>query len=194
METLPAGWNPRSRSLFVTLVACLGISAIAWTSAQPKSFALEPGSQTQVEVKTLPPLDTNRLLAEDRDRPKDSPLRVAVAVHVDFTPQNSGTWLTQPDDSRIWRLCIHSPGAGSLSLGLSRFDLPEGAKLWLYNPSHDEVQGPYTSRNRSPAGTLFTPIIRSDQMFVELDLPAGSPKPAIDIATVNQGYRGFGTH
>jgi hypothetical protein len=165
---------------------------IGRASEQPKSFALADKSQAEVDRKTLPPIDSNRLLAEDRGRSKDQPLRFAIPVDVHFTLENSGTWQTLADGSRIWRLRIYSPGAHSLNLAITRFDMTEGTKLWLYNPRHDEVQGPYSARNRSAAGTLFTALIRGDEMLVEVYVPAGTAKPTIEIGHVNQGYRGFG--
>jgi hypothetical protein len=174
-------------------VAALGIPAMGETREPPKSFSLADNSQAHVERKTLPAIDSERLLAEDRKRSEDpaKPQRFAVPADVHFTLQNSGSWQTLADGSRIWRLRIYAPGAQSLNLGIGRFDMPEGAKLWIYSPSHDEVQGPYTARNRSSAGSLFTPVIRSDEMVVEVYVPAGTAQPAIEIATVNQGYRGF---
>jgi hypothetical protein len=176
---------------FLTLLA---IPAIARPAELPRSFSLADNSQAQVERKTLPAIDTDRLLAEDRERSKDpaKPQRFAVATDVHFTLQNSGSWQTLADGSRIWRLRIYSPGAHSLNLGIARFDMQEGPKLWIYSPSHDEVQGPYSVRERSPAGSLFTPVIRGDEMVVEVYVPAGVAQPTIEIATVNQGYRGFG--
>ena len=119
-------------------------------------------------------------------------MRFAVSREVHFTLQNSGSWQTLEDGSRIWRLPIYSPGAHSLNLGITHFEMPEGAKLWTYSPSHDEVQGPYTARNRSADGRLFTPVIRGEETLVEVYVPAGAPQPTMEITTVNQGYRGFG--
>jgi hypothetical protein len=186
--------NVRGRVWFVLgLVAALGIPAISGTAEPPKSFSLADNSQAQVERKTLPPVDSDRLLAEDRERTNDpaKPLRFAVPADVHFTLQNSGTWKTLVDGSRIWRLRIYSPGAHSLNLGIARFDMPEGAKLWIYSPSHDEVQGPYTVRNRSAARSLFTPVVRGDEMVVEVYVPTGTAQPTVEIGTVNRGYRGF---
>jgi hypothetical protein len=184
----------RCIQLVLAFLAALGIPAIAGPGEPPRSFSLTDNSQAQVERKTLPAIDSDRLLAEDRERSKDpaKPQRFAVPADVHFTLENCGSWQTLTDGSRIWRLRIYSPGARSLNLAIARFDMPEGPKLWIYSPSHDQVQGPYTARYRSPAGSLFTPVIRGDEMVVEVYVPAGAAQPAIEIATVNQGYRGFG--
>ena len=80
----------------------------------------------------------------------------------------------------------------SHNLGITRFDLPAGAKLWFYDPAGRHVEGPYTARNRSHAGSLWTPIIEGDEIVVELFVPTGAAQPAVLIGKVNKGYRGFG--
>lgn len=121
-----------------------------------------------------------------------TPYRFALDIDTKFNLENSGTWKVLPDSSRIWRLQIVSNGAQTLNLGFSRFDLPEGAKLWLYNPAGDYVEGPYIAKHRTAAGELWTPVIPGDQVVIELYVPADSEEPDLEIGKVNHGYRGFG--
>lgn len=161
---------------------------------QPRSFSLNDKSQEQVERKVLPKVDTKRLLAENQARRKNAqrpePYRFAVAVDISYTLENSGTWRNLAD-GRLWRLRLNSPGAKSHNLGITRFDMPEGAKLWIYDPEHKQVQGPYTSRNRSHAGSLWTSIIEGEEIVVEVFVPTGASQPSIEIRKVNQGFTGF---
>ena len=69
--------------------------------------------------------------------------------------------------------------------------MPEGAKLWIYDPAHKHVEGPYTARHRSHLGSLWTPIIEGDEIVVEVFVPTGVPQPVVEIGKVNQGFRGF---
>jgi lysyl endopeptidase len=160
----------------------------------PRSFSLKDRSEEQVQRKVLPRIDTERLLAEDRARGKNrrrpGPQRFAVAAEVAFTLRNSGTWQTLPD-GRLWRLRIQSPGARSLNLGITRFDMPEGAKLWIYDPGHKRVEGPYTASHRSHRGSLWTPIIEGDEIVVEVYVPVGVSQPVVEIRRANQGFRSF---
>ena len=176
------------------LVLVLATPGLAKMYQEPRSFSMKDKSQEQVQRKVLPKVDNERLLAEDQARGKDpqrpGPLRFAVAVDVAFTLDNSGTWQTM-DDGRVWRLRIHSPGAKSHNLGITRFDMPEGAKLWIYDPDQKHVEGPYTSRNRSRRGSLWTPIIKGDEIVVEVFVPVGVSQPVVEIGKVNQGYRGL---
>jgi len=193
------GWPSFSvwpvRGPFVAaLILTLAVSGFAKMYEEPRSFSLKDKSQEQVERKTLPKIDIERLLEEDRARGKNpqrpGPHRFAVAAEVSFTLENSGTTETLPD-GRLWRLRIQSPGAKSLNLGITRLDMPEGAKLWIYDPGHSHVEGPYTARHRSHLGSLWTPVIEGDEIVVEVFVPAGAPQAGLAITSVNQGYRGF---
>lgn len=181
---------PRCVSFVAFLFASLAVPVNGWTFEQPKSF-LDNAAQATVDQKTLTPIESSRLLAEDAGRGKDHPFRFAVPEDVHFALENSGTWQTLADGSRIWRIRIKAPGARSLNLGITRFDLPAGAQLWIYDPNHSEIRGPYTMKNRSAAGNLFTPVIRGDEVIVEVDVPSGTAQPTIEIGRVNKGYRGF---
>ena len=181
--------------LWGVLFTLLPGAGLAKVYEPPKSSSLQDRLPTSVERKTLAAIDPQRLLAADRDRGKDAqrpgPLRFAVTEDVGFSLDNSGTWQEVPG-GRLWRLRIQTPGAVSHNLGITRFDIPEGAKLWIYDPAQKQVEGPYTSRNRSHLGSLWTPIIEGDEIVVELFVPAGASRAVVGIGKANKGYRGFG--
>ena len=83
--------------------------------------------------------------------------RIGKVLEVDYTLDNSGTWEVLEDGSRLWRLRISSPGALSLSLGLKRFDLPEGAMFWVHAADGSGVQGPYTKGTATPSAGCGPP-------------------------------------
>jgi lysyl endopeptidase len=183
----------RTGRLFIAiLVAGFAGSGFAKMYEIPRSFALLDKSQEQVQRKVLPKVDRERLMAEDQKRGKTPPrpLRFAIPIDVDFNLNNSGTWQTVPD-GRVWRLRIQSPDATSHNLGITRFSMPDGAKLWIYGPDHKQVEGPYTARNRSHLGSLWTPVIGGDEIVVEVFVPTGVSQPVVGIRKVNQGYRAF---
>ncbi|MGA2421851.1 MAG: Ig-like domain repeat protein [Candidatus Acidiferrum sp.] len=171
----------------------IAVSAFAKMYEQPRSFLLKDKSQEQVERKALPTFDADRLIADDRARGKSQqnpgPQRFAIGAEVAYNTGNSGTW-QDVSDGRLWRLRIQSPSAKSLNLGFTRYEMPEGAKLWIYDPAHARVEGPYTSKNRSSVGSLWTPTIAGNEIVVELFVPTGVAQPAIEITRVNQGYYG----
>jgi hypothetical protein len=181
--------------LLTSLVFVFASPVLAQKREPPMSFSLTEKIQRKVDLKILPKINSEKLIAEDRERgknrPDPQPLRIAVAVDVNYTLQNSGTWDTLDNGARLWRLSIQSPGANNLSLGITRFDVPAGAKLWVYDPEHIHFQGPYTLSNRSARGRLWTPLLLGSEIDVELFVPVGAAQPIIEIGIVNHGYRGL---
>jgi lysyl endopeptidase len=186
---------PIRRSMTAALLLVLAIPAHGKMTEEPRSFQLAQKSLAQIDRKVLPPVDNEKMLREDRQRGgkarRPEPERFAVAVEAGFTPENSGTWQDLPD-GRLWRLVIQSPGAVSLNLAFTRFELAPGVKLWIYDPHLKRVEGSYTARDRSRRGRLFTPIIEGEEVVVELFVPQGAAAPALEIGTVQHAYRAFG--
>lgn len=186
----------KGRVVVSAVVAMLVMMSPAWAKMYepPKSFALREDSLRRVDRKVLAAIDAKSLVAEERQRAKDArqprPFRFAVSEKTSLNLQNSGTW-QDVADGRIWRLVIQSPGALSLNLGITRFDLPEGAKLWVYDPGRKRVDGPYTAQHRSLHGRLWTPVIDGDEIVVELFTPSRSSAAAILIGQVGKGFRDF---
>jgi hypothetical protein len=181
-----------ARFVLVTAFVARSVPAFAIAYEQPKSFSLKDNSQDKVDRRVLPKIDIEKLLAEDRVRGRSprrpAPHRFAVPANVALSITNSGTLQTLADGRR-WRLRIKSPGAKSLNLGITRFDMPDGAKLWVYDPAHTHVEGPYVARHRSHRGSLWTPVIEGDEIIVEVFAPAGVRQPVVQIAKVNRGYQ-----
>lgn len=177
---------------FVTLV--LANSGFAKMYQEPKSFTVQVKPLDQVNRKVLPKVDVQRLLTEDRRRLErlepPQPLRFAIPRDAFYTLDNSGT-TTKVEGGSLWQLRIRSEGAQSHNLGITKFNMPDGANLWIYDPARKHVEGPYTARHRSHRGSLWTPIIEGDEIIVEVFTPVNVAKPVIEITKVNQGYRDF---
>ena len=179
----------------VLVVVATGNAAAASAALPPSAL---PGAQAleSIQQMVMPRVDVASLLAEDAVREgagKPVAPRYAQGLPVTWTPDNSGTWETLADGSRLWRLRITSPGALSLSLGLAGFDLPAGAELWIHDADGASVQGPYAAANRNAAGGLWTAMVLGEELVAELHLPAGTERGRVlEISTVNHGYRFFG--
>ena len=187
----------------VTIAAMAMVLAI--TNGAPPAEAgrgLPPGliqpvkTIDQVARVEMPKVDLAAYRAEDARRAESeipTPFRFAAGIDVDISPATAGTWESLGDGSSLWRLRIASPGALSLNLGFDRFEIPAGAKLWLYNGNGTMVQGPYTRDNQNAEGGLWTAIVLGDEIVVELYQPAAAGSQTnLRIASVNHGYREFG--
>ena len=109
-----------------------------------------------------------------------------------LSSERTGSWETLGDGSRIWRLSVYSPGARSINLIFSRFDIPENARMFLYTPDYSVIRGAFTRKNRIPSGVLATVPVPGDRIIIELDVPEQSDiAPVLEISRVSHDFKGF---
>lgn len=118
--------------------------------------------------------------------------RFAYKFMTDYTPDNSGVHFTTSDGTKVWRLGIYSEGALSISVLFSRYRLPEGASLYLYNEDQTEILGAFNHLNNSDTGILPVAPIQGDRIVIEYQEPDGVLFPGeLVVGEVNHGYRDF---
>ena len=113
-------------------------------------------SLTEEMFVTMPPFDLEEQLRLDSLEATDlrSAFRFAYKFMTDHTPENSGIRFTLPDGTKVWRLGIRSEGALSLNILFSKYHLPEGACVFLYNNDQSEILGAFNHLNNSGRGIL----------------------------------------
>lgn len=181
------------RPVLAGLVLCtLALRAGAQDLPAAAIFDLLP--LDQVPVVEFPTLDPVALAKEDLAREeRGEPYRFAVPRPTDLSPLLHGLWEGLPDGSLLWRLRIAAPGATSLNLGFSSFRPAEGSRLWITSPDLGQRIGPFGAADADAHGQLWTPVLKSAEIVVELTWPAsGGGEPGLVIGQVGQGYRGFG--
>ncbi|HVR99890.1 MAG TPA: trypsin-like peptidase domain-containing protein [Thermoanaerobaculia bacterium] len=150
----------------------------------------------QVDSVVPAALDLARLAEEDvaRDR-LELPPRFAVPERVSLSPTQDGTWEDLGDGRRLWRLRIlGAEGTTSLNLGFTRFHMSEGGHLLLYSADGSQVTRPFTAADNEEHGELWTPVVLTRDLIVELTVPEQEvPDLELELGWINQGYRGFGT-
>ena len=153
----------------------------------PRSFssAVVPDPNEYI-TPPLPSMDV--LMKEDQDAPL--PYRFAVNLPVDLGITSSGQWQDIAETGRIWRLSIKSPGAQALILYFDRFHIPEGGKVFVYNPKRTQLLGAFTSLNNNDLSTFATGLIQGDELTIEYNAPGDLPTPDIHISEVGHAYRG----
>jgi lysyl endopeptidase len=112
--------------------------------------------------------------------------RFAVPQNVQLTPAVQGRWTTLPGGSRLWQLGIDAPGAFSIGLTFSDVNIPQGAKLFVYDPAHERLLGDFSELNLNSFGT--TPL-EGGKAIVEYFEPAGLASGSFQIKSVAYGYR-----
>jgi len=148
-------------------------SAFGRRSVRPSAFTHSVLPFEFVEQVVTEPIDLEAVRLEDELREAEgAPYRFAIAHPVVITPETAGTWEELDGEMLLWRLQVTSPEAVSINLGFSRYRMPVGGRLFVYSVDHNEVLGAYTEEDNEEHGQLWTPVIHSDDVVVEVTVPA----------------------
>ena len=153
----------------------------------PLSFSRSMVPDDQHLIMVTPP--SKDLLQQTLAQP-DVPYHFALNIPVDLGIGSSGNWETAPDGTRVWRLNVRSPGALALTLYFDLFRIPEGGKLFVYNPMRTRLLGAFTSLNNNNMSSFATALIQGDQLTLEYDTPDGLSLPELHISEIAYAYRG----
>src|SRR5687768_8486693 len=117
----------------------------------------------------LPPYDLETLMSEDVAREaRGLPPRYAVPHERRLTPHDSGTWENLDAATLLWRLLVLSPGARSLNLGFGQYRMTAGGRLHVYSSDRTHVVRPFTRADNESHGELWTPVVLTDALVIEL--------------------------
>ena len=137
------------------------LSSMAWGQiahdGQPMASGSKWGAPSFV---TTPTPNLAQLAAQDdrNDQDKAQPWRFGINYDVHYHPGNSGT-LTQVAGGTVWRLGIHGPGAVSINLLFEDYNVPAGARVFMYTPDQQIVRGAFTEENNKAHGALTTDVV-----------------------------------
>ena len=130
--------------------------------------------------------------ADERRERRGGPYRFAIPRKVLMNPWTDGTWEDIDEENRLWRLHVTAPGAVSINLGFSRYCMPPGGSMYIYATDEGHVLGPFTEDDNKKHGQLWTPVIHSDDIVVEVTVPTSELEQLeLELTSINHGYRGF---
>ncbi len=177
--------------LLAGIVLAVGMSAQAQISSGGTPVTFSQPTRGAVDVYRTATVDRQALLAEDlAEQSKDLPPRFGFPFDVRLDMDNSGTWETLADGTRIWRLRIESPGAYSINILYDRFWLPEGSRMFIYNEDHSYVIGSFTARNNKDYGSFSTGLVKGDVSIIEYEQPPiVKDEPVLRISRIVHAYR-----
>lgn len=138
----------------------------------------------------LPEVDLVALAAQDAifDQDKSIPYRFGVNRATAFDLNNAGAWTVLEDGTRLWRFGIECPDALSINFEFDRFDIPEGARVFVVNAAGRHI-GAFTRANDAGDHVLGVQPMQGDRIVVEYQVPAGLPQGELRIGQVTHGYR-----
>ncbi|MCH8568009.1 MAG: T9SS type A sorting domain-containing protein [Balneolales bacterium] len=185
-------------SLSLMLLMSMGNFANAQLNkgGTPLSFQLHDKIiQKDVPIIQMQSFDLAAVRAEDRlqDFQPATPFRFGYNMDVQINPDNSGVWEVEEGKFRLWRVGIESPGARSLNLLFDKYELPEGARLFVYSADKKELIGAFSHLNNQEDGFFATTLVFSDNIVVEYFEPYdASFRGELNISRVTHGYRAYG--
>jgi len=150
--------------------------------------------EREVWTYDLPAVVLSSVIKEDADRRASGlPPRFALPRECSFTPSREGTWESLDAQTLLWRLRVRGAGALNLNLGFKSFYLPPSATLYVYSTDRTQVVRPFTAEDNAAHGELWTPVVNTDDLMVELEVAVSEvDQVRLELSQIGQGYRPFG--
>jgi hypothetical protein len=139
------------------------------------------------DVPTVVLRDPNVLELRRFERERaEGRFRYGIEIDLDRSCEEIGRWDVVPETGEVvWRVELAAPGAKSLGVVFSRFDLPVGGQLFLYDPSGRDLLGAYGESTENPNGMLAIQPLRGDRAVLEyVEPPGAATRAALHIGTV----------
>lgn len=181
--------------LFLILVSHISLFSQISYGGQPLPLDATSKLRTSTPIPfvEMEAVDNNALLwrsAQDNEDFKS--LEFAHKFFVNLRPDNSGVNFTTDSDTKVWRVGIRSAKAYSINILFSKFNVPQGAQLFVYNSDQTEILGSFNHNNNSDINMLPVQPIAGDEIIVEYQEPANVPfKGEVEIGEVNHDFRGI---
>ena len=177
--------------LLLTLLGSSNVLAQVSQGGQPIGWQ-QPSSY--LEFERLPDLNMQEIEAEDaiKDQYKEFGYRFGIERTVSLSPENSGYWSVE-NKKKVWRVGVHAPNAKAVSFLFSRYNLPKGATVFIYDKDQTHFIGGFDYRNKQVNGMLATSLVYGEDIIVEVSLPDIADRGSLDIeiGQVVHAYRGI---
>ncbi len=179
--------------LLTLLINILPISAQIGYGGTPPSWNIprtKLKSQEELKTNIISNPFTIEQLLEDELQSGDLPERVGINLATQLSVIEDGEWGNIGGGERICRLKIASPKATAISVYYSKFKIPQGAKLYIYNEDHTHLLGAYTSQTNPSGGEFVTEFVAGDNLIFEyVSSSSQTDAPQIDIEKICYGYK-----
>ena len=182
----------KSIFLLVFSLAWLPLLAQLSQGGQPMPVKQLKVARANSFVSLKVPADEIQLVKDLQEKHlQTKAFRFAYAIPVDFSTENSGTWI-ESGDWKIWQLKLESPGALSLNVIFRRYRVPEGARLFLFSEDGSDLIGAFTAQNNKADGVLATMPVAGDRLILQYEEPANAEFTGeLVLESVNHDFVGL---
>ena len=179
-------------SLVLSITIALGVFAQPSVGGLP--IGLKDISLQHIETYKIPSVDNADLLEQDRIAASmgEKSLRFGLDFAVSIPVNAASTWQDVPNGRKLWSLEIKSQSAQSINLTFERFIVPNGTRMFVYNPDGSHVLGAFTERNMNKLHNFATLPVRGNTAILEISVPAESVQQVdILLSQIVHVYRDF---
>ncbi|MEG1573770.1 MAG: hypothetical protein RR341_01670 [Bacteroidales bacterium] len=162
----------------------------------PPSFVYslkDPSLKADMEItpyRIKNPFSLSQLMEDEAISGNGLPERVGILLAAGLSLSDAGEWTKLSTGEMICRLRVQSQGAIAISLYYKRFYIPEGGRLFIYNKSHTQLLGAYTSRTNPDGGLFSSEFVAGDDIILEYAAPEiNNEAPQIEISDICYGYK-----
>jgi len=149
-------------------------------------------SDDNIPVVSFSEVDHQKLYLEDNiaSDNKEIPFRFAVAFNADIDIKNVAKVKNDKFGNRHWLVELNLPQAYGIGIILSKFLIPDGAELYIYNRDKNVFFGAITSVNNNPDQVLSIVPIEGSEIIIHYSEPVNSEfSGELVIKTVTHVYR-----
>ena len=163
-------------TLFSLIVGTLSLSAQLSVPGVPLSEQFTINNQIDTIVallKTPEEMQTSSArLAVEREEGSfsiETPI-IGESIIINRSISECGNWIKLPNGNLIWQAVFTSPGAGAVGVLFSKYNLPKGAEVYIYNENKTKISGAFTHLNNNKYDLLNTAPVDGETVIVELNL------------------------
>ena len=149
-----------------------------------------------IEMPKIPQSEIDAIIQKNEEGPL---YQFAYGFDFDIDLKQAAT-IDTIDIGFLYRLTIKSEGAHSINIIFNQYEVPVGAKLFMYNLENEHLIGAFTSNNNKVSKVLPVTPVKGDEITIEYFEPLFSNKEGDlqigkinhDITNILSGDKGFG--
>src|SRR6266542_4894545 len=149
MQSYRYKWGFKVVALFVFIGWYVPLFAQLSVPDVPESFSIRLKSTVVIPQKAVKIANIQALI--DEDIKYNIPNRYGTVQQLDINMKTAGVRTVLADKGTIWQYEITSENAYSLGIHFKEFNLPSGAKVFIYDESRQHLIGAFTEIDNNPA-------------------------------------------
>ncbi len=184
---------PSLRLAGLLSVCVLGSSVTAFAQVRHPGAPAADKLDDRIPTFEVPAPDVDMLMAEDalNEQLGPGPLRFGVMTPVPRNFGDAADWsVTNDGELLVARMRFHAPGAHSLGVEFSQYQLPPEGRVFLYDDALVNVLGAYTQEEQIPTGEFVIEPFPGDTVILEYSQPAHlETTPLIELRGLIYDYK-----